>query len=153
MFRTEATLGLIGSIIAIVAAILILIVGLVVGLLLSGANEMMAEFDEMMEEYADDAEMVEYNAAKGAVGGAIAMVIIGFVLVVASVVLGFIGTAKLRKENKKGGILLIIAGGLSLVSLFLGGWWGIVSMVLFLVAGIMALVKKNAPAAPAAPVQ
>jgi len=149
MYKTEATLGLIGAIIAIIAAILILVVGLIVGLLLSNANQAMAEFDALMEEYADETELAEYNVARGAVGGAIAMVIIGFVLVVASAVLGFIGSAKLRADNKKGGILLVIAGGLSLISLFLGGWWGILSMVLFLVGGILVLVKKETPPAQA----
>ena len=143
MFKTEATLGLIASIIAIVAVVLMLIVSLVVGLLL---NAGMSAFDEMMEEYADDSSMAEYNAAKASAGGTVALVIIGLILMIGAVVTGFIGTSKLKANNKSGGILLIVAGALSLISLFLGGFWGIISMVLFLVGGIMAATKKDAVA-------
>lgn len=146
MFKTEATLGLVASIIAIIAVILMLIVTLVVGLL---ANVGVSALDDMMEEYADDASMAEYNAAKASAGGAVALVVIGLILMIASVVVGFIGTSKLRADKKQGGILLIAAGALSLISLFLGGFWGIVSMVLFLVGGIMAVAKKETPVASA----
>ena len=147
MFKTESTLGLIASIIAIIAVVLMLIVTLIIGALV---NAGMSAFDDVMEEYADDASMAEYNAAKTSAGGAVALVIVGVILMIGSVVTGFIGTSKLKAENKSGGILLIVAGALSLISLFLGGFWGIVSMVLFLVGGIMAITKKAAPAAPVA---
>ena len=147
MFKTEATLGLIASIFAIIAVVLMLIFSLIVGFLV---NAGLNAFDDMMEEYADDASMAEYNAAKATAGGGVALVIIGMILMIGSVVTGFIGTSRLKADNKSGGIMLIIAGGLALVSLFLGGWWGIVSVVLFLVGGIIAATKKDVPAAPVA---
>ena len=150
MFKTEATLGLIASILGIIAVVLLLIIGLLVGIVFNAANTYMDEFDAAMEEYADADDMMDYNSAKTAVGAGIAVIVIGIILMISSVVVGFIGTSKLRTDNKKGGILLIVAGGLSLISLFLGGFWGIASVVLFLIGGIMAVAKKETPAVPAA---
>ena len=151
MFKTEATLGLVGAILGAVACLLAIIIVLVVGLLLNTAasayDDAMAEFDEAFEGF-DDYDMEVSTAVSTAAGAAVGVVIIGIVLSIASVVLGFIGSAKLRKDDKKGGILLIVAGGLSLVSLFTAGFYGIATMVLFLIGGIMALAKK-APVAAA----
>ncbi len=137
MYKTEATLGLVGNILGIIAVALILIVGLIVGVLIGGLAATAAE-------YGVDTTEVAVQA-----GGGVALLIVGIVLAIASVVLGFIGTAKLKKEDKKGGILLIIAGGLGIVSLFTGGWYGIAMIVLYLIGGIMAVTKK--PAVPMAP--
>ena len=150
MYKTEATLGLIGSILAAIGLVLLLIIGLIVGILVGGAAQQIdmqvAEMDKYMEEYASAEDLAEYNAAKGVVGVGIAGVIVSLILLIAAVVLGFMGTAKLRADNKKGAILLIIAAVCCLIPLFFLQWWGIVSLVLFAVAGIMVLTKKGTPA-------
>jgi hypothetical protein len=151
MFKTEATLGLVGAILGIISCLLVIIVVLVVGIFLNAAatafDESMAEFDEAFGEF-EDYDMEVSTAVSQGAGAAVGIVIVGLVLSIASVVCGFIGSAKLRKDNKSGGILLIVAGGLSLISLFTAGFWGIATMVLFLIGGIMALAKK-APVAAA----
>ena len=138
MYKTESTLGLIGSILGIIAVVLILIIGLLVGFVFNA-------FDAALEEAGW--EVVD-NGINAVAGFAIGWVVIGLVLALASVILGFIGTGKLRSDDKNGGVFLIIAGALALISLFTGGWYGIATTVLFLVGGIMALTKK-APAANA----
>ena len=152
MFKTEATLGLVGSILGVVSCLILIIVVLVVGLFIgavaTGFDEAMMDFDEAMMEF-DDYEMDMTSSASQAAGAAVGIVIVGVLLSVASVVLGFIGSAKLKKDNKKGGLLLVIAGGLSLISLFTAGFWGIATTVLFLIGGIMAMTKKET-AAPVA---
>lgn len=138
MYKTEATLGLVGNILGIIAIALMLIVGLVIGVIIGGLAATAAE-------YGVDASQVTMDATASA---SIGLVILGLVLAIASVVFGFIGTSKLKKEDKKGGIFLIIAGGLGVVSLFTGGWYGIAMIVLYLIGGIMAVTKKAAPMAP-----
>ncbi|MGI5850180.1 MAG: hypothetical protein ACOX8Q_09000, partial [Christensenellales bacterium] len=70
--------------------------------------------------------------------------IVGFILLIGTVVLGFIGSSMLRKDNKNGGILLIVAGGLMLLPLSIGAnIFGMAISVLFLIGGIMALTKNR----------
>ncbi len=123
MYKTESTLGLIGAIIGIVVFIIMLIVGLVLGALGSLA--------------------VGYGG-----GALIALAIVGIILTLVSFILGFVGSSKLRKDEKSGGVLLIVSGALSFIAIFVGGWYAVFSAALLLVGGIMALVKK--PQAPVA---
>lgn len=82
----------------------------------------------------------------GAGLGGLAMVIIGLLCAIAAIVLGFMGMARLRRGDKGGAMLLVIAAGLTFISLFnvtVGGYVGIVSLVLYLIGGIMALIKRE----------
>jgi hypothetical protein len=137
MYKTESTLGLVGNILGIIAIALILIVSLVIGALLNAATNALVQ--EGFEVSSD---------VTAAAGAGVAVIIIGLIISIASVVLGFMGTAKLKKDDKKGGIFLIIAGALALVSLFTAGWFGIVSMVLYFIGGIMAMTKKDTAVQP-----
>ena len=77
--------------------------------------------------------------------------IITMILLLVAFILGFIGTSKLNRNEKSGGVFLIISGGLSLIGLlvaFYAAWFAIFSMPLFFTAGIMAVVRK--PQAPPA---
>lgn len=67
----------------------------------------------------------------------------GVVIAAASFILGFLGTAKLRRDDKGGGVLLIIAAALAFISVI-----GLIPFVLMLVGGIMAVSKKAPPAPP-----
>jgi hypothetical protein len=77
--------------------------------------------------------------------------IITMILLLVAFIIGFIGTSKLNRNEKSGGVLLIVAGGLSLIGLFVAffaAWFAIFSMPLFFTGGIMAVVRK--PHAPPA---
>ena len=130
MYKTERVLSLVGAIIGAVAFFWMLIVGLIMGVL--GA-----------------AAMMYGGGGAGLLVGAIIAVILSLV----SFILGFVGSSKLKKEDKKGGVIAIVAGGLALIACIVGfiaaaGWFMIPSVVLYLIAGIMVMTKK-APAAPA----
>jgi hypothetical protein len=85
------------------------------------------------------------GAAIGAV--AVIAVVFGLLFLTAATVLGFVGTSMLKRENKRGGVLLVIAGGLMLVPPYLGsGVFGTAISILFFIGGIMALTKKTNPA-------
>ena len=78
--------------------------------------------------------------------------IITMILLLVAFILGFMGTSKLNRNEKSGGVLLIVSGVLSLIGLFVAfyaAWFAIFSMPLFLTAGIMAIVRKQ-QAPPAA---
>jgi hypothetical protein len=142
MFKTESVLGLVGAILECVAVFLTLIFSVI---LAAGAAFVANNLDELTKA-ASEAGVDVSNAtvAVAGAGGVIVGVIIGLVLSVAAIVLGFMGYSRLKKGNKQGGILLIVAGGLGVVSLFLGGYFGVVATVLFLIGGIMAVAKKPA---------
>jgi hypothetical protein len=78
--------------------------------------------------------------------------IIALVFLMVAFILGFVGTAKLNRNQKSGGVLLIVAGGLSLIALlvaFVTSWFAFFTIPLFLTGGIMAVVRK--PQAPLQP--
>jgi uncharacterized membrane protein len=68
-----------------------------------------------------------------------------------SFILGYVATGKLKKGEKSGGIMAIVAAALALVAcivgfIFAAGWTLIASFALYLTAGIMVLAKKATPA-------
>lgn len=139
MYKTESVLGLIGSILATVSASLIFIISLLVGSLLRMPDITNSRtfrfFGPMMD-----------MGAHMAGAFAIVVVVFSLLLITAAAVLGFIGTSKLRNDNKKGGIPLVIAGGLLLLPPYLGsGIFGTAISVLFFIGGILALTKKTNP--------
>lgn len=159
MYKTQSTLGLIGSILGIIAIILIFVASLRIVILFN--SDAKARQDAGIE-------VVNDGDVDATVGAGIGFFIVFPVLTIASVVLGFMGTFKLRKVDKKGGMLLIIAGALALITLFIGGFFGmrlwsfipipisalsslviggflgIVTIVLYLIGGIVAVAKKDA---------
>ena len=66
-------------------------------------------------------------------------------LLLAAFILGFAGSFRLRRNEKGGGILLVIAGGLSLIALITGlfaAWSSFFALPLYFTGGIMALCRK-----------
>ncbi len=116
-YKAEFTLGLIGAIIGIIVFILTLVFGIFISFFGS------------------------FGIGYGG-GALIAGSIIAVILSLASFILGFIGASKLNKNIKSGGIILIVAGGLSVICIFVGGWYALFSAALLLTGGIMAAVKK-----------
>ena len=71
--------------------------------------------------------------------------IITAALLLASFILGFSGSFRLRRNDRSGGILLVTAGGLSLIALIVGlyaAWSSFFVLPLFFTGGIMALCRK-----------
>ena len=126
MYKTEKVLSLVSAIIGIVMFVIMLLVG---GLF--GAADLFF----------------------GGGGGIAVWNILAIVLALVSFILGFIASSKLGKDNKSGGVMALVAGGLALISCIAGfilafGFLQIPSIALYLTAGIMALAKKTAAAAP-----
>lgn len=139
MYKTESTLGLIGSILAVISASLSFVFSLVFRLILGWTAFMGSRMFSFFGPYAETG---------GAIfGGALVLgVIFGLMVTVAAVILGFIGTSHLRNGRKQGGTLLIVAGGLMLLPSYMGhGPFGAIIAVLFLIGGIMALTRKVNP--------
>ena len=172
MYKKESTLGLVGSILGIVAIVFILVfrvifggAGAIVGsqYMSEYGNELsdfsdefnaefgddFGEFDDAYQLYLDDYDaLVVAEAVRKIVTG-----IIAILLLIAGVILGFIGKGKLQREDKTGGILLIVSGGLAAIAMFMAGWaFAFVTAMaaLCLTGGIMVVAKRTSPA-PIAP--
>ena len=81
--------------------------------------------------------------------GGILIPIITALLLLWAFICGYQGVGMLKRNNKKGGVILIVAGGLSAVALilcFVAAWFACFSMVPLLIGGIMVLARK--PQAP-----
>ena len=120
-YKAEFTMGLIGSIVGIVMFLIMLIVGLTT----SGLGY--------------------YGYGYGFGGALIALTIVGSIFALVAFILGFVGTSKVGKGDGKGGITLIVGGGLGFIAMFFGlsGWLSIFFWPLLLAAGIMALARRK----------
>ncbi len=115
-YKAEFVLGLIGSLIGVVAFILSIISGIV-------ENSLYLE-------------------------STVASAIMTSILLLASFILGFAGTSRLKQGDKGGGILLVTSGGLTLIALisgFISAWFSFFALPLTLTGGIMALCRKPYP--------
>ncbi len=136
MYKTESALGLSGSIISIVLGSFILVFALLLRVLLRVTTFTGSHMFRFFGPAFETGETIAGIAAIVVV--AVALFILG-----SAATLGFVGTSMLRKENKKGGVLLVIAGALTLLPSYLGsGVFGTAIAVLFLIGGVMALAKK-----------
>ena len=137
MHKPEYTLGLIGAIGCTVVAALLLVATLAVLLFTGTAGNIFAVL-------LHDAGVMP-DIVQGVVGIAAGVITIAagvcFALSAAAAVLGFLGAARLEQNDKSGGVLLIVAAGLSLISV-----WSFVPMVLLLIGGILALSRRRARA-------
>lgn len=143
MYKSETTLGLVASVLSSICAFFILAGSLIVALYF---NVLSPFIQHVIDTYAAPWGWTYDVAIQLALPAFIVIAAIWLVLAVASLILGFLGTARLKRDDKSGGILLIIAGALSLLSIF-----ALIPFVLFLVGGIMAVTKKPSPAELAAP--
>lgn len=136
MYKTESTLGLIGSIISAVLAFFILVFALLLRILFRMTTFTGSHMFRFFGPAFESGETVAGIAA-------VVVVVMALLILGGAAVLGFVGTSMLRRENKKGGILLVIAGALTLLPSYIGsGVFGTAISVLFLIGGIMALAKK-----------
>jgi hypothetical protein len=135
MYKTEYTLGLIGSILAAVFAFFSFLGCIIAAIFFNALVPYLGDILKNTD--------VPYNVDITGIIGTIPDIIIIVVIVLlifaaASLILGFLGTAKLNKNDKTGGVLLITAGVLSLITIC-----EFIPFVLFLIGGIMALTKKQ----------
>jgi hypothetical protein len=134
MYKSEYTLGLVASILVAIFAFFIL-VGSILGIMYFNIFEPVIH--RLVDTYAAPWGWTYSATVPLVVPVLIIIASVWFLLAAASLVLGFLGTARLKNDDKNGGVLLIVAGGLS----FLSGF-AFIPFVLFLVGGIMAVSKK-----------
>jgi hypothetical protein len=145
MYKSESTLGLVASILSSVFAFFIL-VGSVFGILYFNMFEPVIH--QLVDQFAGPWGWTYDTAIPMATPILIVIASVWLVLAVAVLILGFLGTSRLRNDDKSGGVMLIVAGGLSFFSV-----WAFIPFVLYLVGGIMAVSKKPRPAETPAPQQ
>lgn len=139
MYKAESVLGLIGSIIATIVAVMSFACCLVAAFFFEYFKPLINEvLSRNQFPFHDNVVALINNAMPGIF---IILACVWFVLAAAAFILGYIGTSKLNKNDKNGGVLLIVAGVLSILSLC-----NIIPFVLFLVGGIMAVSKKQVSA-------
>ncbi len=133
MYKSEYTLGLVASILNAIAAAMLLI-GLLFTIIFAGTAERFVDF------FRWDIDMpFLINHIIGLATG-IASLVIGiiFVFSAGATIVGFIGMSQLNKNNRNGGVLLLVSAGLSLLSGI-----GFVPMILLLIGGVIVLSKKE----------
>lgn len=145
MYKTESTLGLVGSILSAVLTFFAL-----AGALISVFFYSL--FEQVLHTVYNNwvaVHVVPYGISYEMIISFIPIIAIcaaaAISVAAASFILGFVGTAKLNRGDRSGGVLLIVGGALALVSFV-----GFIPFVLMLVGGIMAISKK--PAAASQPV-
>ena len=145
MYKTESTLGLIGSIIASVFTFLF-IVGTAFAMFFYSYFEQIVHnvYDSLVATHVLRYGL-KYESLTAIVLPAIAVcAVVAIIIAAASIILGFLGTAKLNRDDRSGGVMLIVAGALSLISIV-----GFIPFILQIVGGIMAVSRKTAvPAQP-----
>jgi hypothetical protein len=136
MFKAESVLGLIGSILATIIAVLSLACCTIGAFFFQTFKPVITEF---LSHYDFPLHTGVIKALDSAAVPALAVIIacIWFVLAAASFILGYVGTSMLKKDNKNGGVVLIVAAVLALFSVC-----NFIPFVLMLVGGIMAVSKR-----------
>lgn len=143
MYKSESTLGLVASILSSVLAFFILAGSI---LCIVYFNVFEPAIHRLVDTYAGPWGWTYDTAIPMAIPVLIVIASVWLILAVGSLVLGFLGTARLNNNDKNGGVLLIIAGALSFLSIF-----AFIPFVLYLIGGIMAVSKKPRPAEVPAP--
>lgn len=133
MYKSEYTLGLVASILNAIATALLLI-GLLFTILFAGTAERFIDFFR----WDFNLPFLIHDMVGLATGIAALVIGLFFVLCAAATIVGFVGISQLNKNNRNGGVLLLVAAGLSLLSAL-----GFVTMILLLIGGVIALSKKE----------
>lgn len=123
MKKTSMILGIIGGIIAIIIALFVI-----------GSGIFFKSLPEIMEN-AQNLRMASRGLGLEIAGNW--TIIIGVVILLNGV-LGIVGGAMVKEHNTAGGIMMLTASFVALITL-----WSILSFVLFLIAGIFAFVKED----------
>jgi len=128
MRKASMILGIIGGIIAIIIALFV-IGG---GIIFRNMPELMQNAQNTrIAERAVDIGM-RYNLAGNL------FIIVGVVIILAGVT-GIVGGAMVKEHNTAGGIMMLTAGFVSLIT-----GWAAIAFILLLIGGIFAFVKDNA---------
>lgn len=140
MYKTESSLGLIGSIISAVFTFLFL-AGTLIAIFCYSFFEPIVHnvYDNWVMTHVVQYGFTYENLTAFVLPVVAICALVAAVIASASFILGFIGTAKLNRDDRNGGVMLIIAGVLALISIV-----GFIPFVLQLVGGIMAVSKRTA---------
>lgn len=141
MYKTESTLGLVGSIIGAVVTFFVLVGTLLAIFFFSYFEPVLSN---ILTRYVPDFFFYGFTnemLANFVIPFFAIFAAVAIITAAASFILGFTGTAKLNRDDKSGGVLLIVGGALALVSFV-----GFIPFALMLVGGIMAVSKKPSAA-------
>jgi hypothetical protein len=133
MKKASHILGIIGGVLALVGAVGCIIFGLLIAVFAPGLAGFISGFMTGSE-----AQLPSLFSMFSQIGG-IAIIIAGVVMVAIGV-LALLGAKNVNINNTKAGVLMLVAGGLSLCT-----GWGWVITVLCVLGGVFALVKEKAP--------
>lgn len=140
MYKTESTIGLVGSIIGAVLSFLFLVGTLLVIFFFSFFEPFLHDiFNQYVAVHVFKFGWTYETIMTLGIPFIAVCAAAALVIAAASFTLGFIGTAKLNRDDKNGGVLLIVGGALALISIL-----GFIPFVLMLVGGIMAVSRKPA---------
>lgn len=143
MYKTESVLGLIGSIIGAIFTFLCLAGTLISLFFYSAFEQLLHNVYNNWVTVRFDGYVIPYETLTSVVLPVVAVcAVAALAIAAASVILGFVGTAKLNRDDRNGGVLLIVGGALALLSVV-----GFIPFVLMLVGGIMAVSRRPAAAA------
>ncbi len=140
MRKASSVLGIVGGAWSLLMALLCVIGGIVMmSFNYDGMWDFVRQFDVNIPFFGDQL----FDWSFDFVG--IIVIVVGILNAVCGV-LGLIGGTMVKKNNVTAGVLMIVAAG---VSLIISG--NFISMVLFTLGGIFALVKEKPPVAPVQP--
>lgn len=74
-------------------------------------------------------------------------IIIGLTFMLIAFIIAFVGAARLNRNQRSGGVFLLVSAGLTIASVILSfdtAWFGLQIFPLTLVAGLLAILKKTA---------
>ncbi len=143
MRKASSVLGIVGGALALACAA----VGIIGGTLLTVfAPNLFQNFSGFMTKDFIPGHMPDFMGFAWQAGGIVLLVVSAMMIAVG--VLALIGGNMVKKNNVKAGVLMLVAGG---ISMFTGYGW--VITVLCVLGGIFALVKEKAPENPPSPPQ
>lgn len=150
MRTASMVLGLVGGCIALILAILFVVGGLMLTSILPDVFD--SDLFDELEAYEEFEDAVDMDLAEETmdfafnIGGSFLWIYAA--LLVISAVAGIVGGIIVKKKNVAAGVVMLVGGVLTLITI-----WGILSGLLLIAAGILALVKDKNAGEPAAPVQ
>ena len=130
MKKASKVLGIIGG-----------VLGVIIGIILSVYGALFVIIGNVASSPGDDVNALEnlFSVLGGAMfyGYGITCLILGLIGI-AGAVLGFVGASKVKKRHILAGVLLLVAAVLSISTAI-----GIIATVLFILAGIFALLREK----------
>lgn len=137
MYKSESILGLVGSIIGAIFTFFVVVGTLISVFFYSVFEQVLHSVYNNWISIHVNGYGITYETITTLIPVIAILAAAAIVVAAASFILGFVGTAKLNRDDKSGGVLLIVGGALALVSFV-----GFIPFVLMLIGGIMAVSKK-----------